>query len=248
MDSLVIPRLAFRPLKDVGAPIAADATEALARVGSDEGVTIPLEQLAVEYAWFFGGVIAPFNSAGERIGSLANGGGSDSGDGPVQVAVGPDGCPKNAPKNTLRQGAAAIGVHKLCVDSVAKARTPEAARAIKWALTHLGWDDSQPHRNENGYADCSSFVSRAYRDSGAIPKLYRGNAPITTTFRQVPWTHQIPLSKAQPGDLVEPVSGHVAMQLADGYKVHTNKTGDVSKVERAYGSAFWTGWVDARKV
>ncbi|WP_143227002.1 hypothetical protein [Actinomadura mexicana] len=255
-DTLVIPRLALRPLKPVGAPIAPDATEAWSRLGNTEGVLLPLEQVAVEYAWFFGGIIPPFNSAGKLIGSLATGGGGTVDNGAVQVTVGPDGCPENAPNNTLRQGAEKIGIRKLCVDSVAHARTPQAAMAIKWALTHLGWPyapdkkGERNKRNDPGWADCSSFVSRAYRDSGAIPKLYPegSNAPTTHTLRALSWARQIQLSQAKPGDLVEPTSGHVAMQLADGYKVHTNQTGDVSKVERAYPTAVWVGWVDASKV
>lgn len=250
-DTLVVPRLALRPLEEVGAPIASDAIEAWSWLGTSDGVTIPLSQVAVEYAWFFGGVISPFDSAGELIGSLSDGSSSVASMASVQVEVGPDGCPKNAPHNTLRNGAAAVGIHKLCVDSVAQARTPEAAKAIKWALTHLGWAYSQGRRNENGYADCSSFVSRAYRDSGAIPNLYpKGtNAPNTGVLRVVRWTVKISRKQAQPGDLVEPIPGHVAMQLVSGYVVHTNRTGDVSKVERRdYPKAYWTGWVDPRKV
>ena len=249
-DTLVIPRLALRPLKPIGAPVAGDAGEAWNRIGSNAGITLPLEQVAVEYAWFFGGVIPPYDSAGKLIGSLENGGLPD-GSGPVQVEVGPDGCPKEAPPNTLREGAAEIGINKLCVDSVAQARTPEAAKAIKWALTHLGIPYSQDHRNEANWADCSSFVSRAYRDSGAIPNLYPqgSNAPVTgpppvPNIRQASWSQEIPFSQLKPGDLVEPHPGHVAMRLANGYKVHTNQTGDVSKVDRAYSSAFWSGWVN----
>jgi cell wall-associated NlpC family hydrolase len=260
-DSLVIPRLAPRPLNEVQAPIADDATGVWSLLGSSAGVEIPLDQLAIEYAWFFGGVIAPFDSAGKLIGSLAEGGGTTGTTGTtgtVQVTVGPDGCPTDAPANTLRSGAAQIGVHKLCVESVRDARSPEAAMAIKYALTHLGYPYCEcAKRNDPGYYDCSSFVSRAYRDGftvgtyhqpGAIPNLYKGNAPTTGVLRDVPWTHQISLSQAMPGDLVEPHSGHVSMLLADGYKVHTNRTGDVSHVERAYTSAFWVGWVDHTKV
>ncbi|MEV3922890.1 hypothetical protein [Actinomadura coerulea] len=254
-DTLVIPRLALRPLKPVGAPIAPDATEAWTRLSNTQGVQFPLEQVAVEYAWFFGGVIPPFNSAGKLIGSIANGGGSTMDTGTVQVTVGPDGCPENAPNNTLRQGSKEIGIRKLCEDSVKQARTPQAAMAIKWALTHLGWIYTQntdpsagPTRNSGNSADCSSFVSRAYRDSKAIPNLFRGNAPTTHTLRQVSWTHKISFNQLKPGDLVEPTDGHVAMQLADGYKVHTNTHTDVSRVERAYDSAYWAGWVDASKV
>ena len=72
---------------------------------------------------------------------------------------------------------------------------------------------------------------------------------MTGTFAGARWTHEISLSQAKPGDLVGPHSGHVAMQLADGYKVHTNQTGDVSKVERAYtGNVYWVGLIDASKV
>ncbi|OLT25488.1 hypothetical protein BJF79_44180 [Actinomadura sp. CNU-125] len=247
-DTLVVPRLAPRPLQEIGAPIEPDATQAWNRIGSTDGVTVPLARRAVEYAWFFGGVIAPFDSAGELIGSLAEEREDPSGGGgPAQVEVGPDGCPTQAPPKTLRQGAAEIGVHRLCVDSVAQARTPEAAKAIKWALTNLGLPYCMcvPQRNWDEYADCSSFVSRAYRS--AVPKLYKGNAPTTDTLRAVPWMRQIPLSEAKPGDLVEPNPGHVAMQLANGYKVHTNTTKDVSRVERAYSSVYWAGWFDPSK-
>jgi hypothetical protein len=251
-DTLVMPRLALRPLKEIGAPIAPDATDAWSLLGSTDGVTIPLDQVAIEYAWFFGGVIAPFDSAGTLIGSLASGSSTTS-PGTTQVTVGPDGCPKNAPPNTLRQGAAEIGINKLCADSVAKARTPQAAMAIKWALTHLNlpYCMCNPQRNQDNYADCSSFVSKAYRNSGAIPNLYRGNAPTTRTFRTVRWMHQIPYSQAKPGDLVETNGGgHVSMQLANGYKVHTNTSKDFSRVERAYSPAdvYWVGRVDASKV
>jgi hypothetical protein len=283
-DTLVIPRLAVRPLEDVGAPIAPDATEAWSRAGTGEGVSLPVAQRAVDFAWFFGGVIEPFDSAGERIGSLLNddpegsgpnddpegsgpnddpegSGPNDDPEGsgpkddpegsgkpaPKQTEVGPDGCPTKAPPNTLRQGAAKIGIAKLCADAVAKARTPEAAKAIKWALSQgLGLKYSMPRRNEPGFADCSSFVSRAYRD--AIPGLYTGNAPTTHTLRGLSWTRKIPLGRAKPGDLVEPHPGHVAMQLAGGYKVHTNRTGDVAHVTRGYSSATWVGWVDPAKV
>jgi hypothetical protein len=247
-QTLVAPRLAMTPLKPIAAPVRPDATDAWSQLGTSEGVTLPVQQVAVEYAWFFGGVIDPFDSAGQRIGSLADGGG-EGGTGPdkSQVTVGPDGCPKNVPNpRDLREGAEVIGVQKLCADSVRQARTPEAAKAIQWALSHLDIPYSQPQRNAADFADCSSFVSRAYRDSGAVPNLYPkgANAPTTSTFPPAAWMHQIPLSQAKPGDLVEPHSGHVAMELADGYIVHTNQTGDVSHVERGYGSAYWTGWLD----
>jgi surface antigen len=244
-DPLAIPRLATYPLKPVDVPMASDTTEVWSQLGNSNGMAVPLDQLAIEYAWFYGGVIAPFDSAGKRIGSLAN---DSSTVGTVQLTVGPDGCPETAPKNTLLNGADKIGIHKLCVDSVAKARTPQAAMAIKWALSSLGWPYTQhiPARNTDHAADCSSFVSRAYLS--AIPGLYKGNAPTTDVLRAVKWTHKIPLSQAQPGDLVEPLSGHVVMHLADGYNVQESHTGEVSHVLREVSSAFWAGWVDPGKV
>jgi cell wall-associated NlpC family hydrolase len=249
-DSLVLPRVTSNLLKPVDVPLAEDATEAWSLLGSTDGVTMPLPQVAVEYAWFFGGVSRPFDSAGERIGSLADG--SITTAGTVQVTVGPDGCPMNAPDNTLRGGAAETGISKVCADSVAKARSPQAAMAIKWALTHLGLPYSQPRRNDNGYADCSSFVSKAYRDSNAVPTFYpkATNAPTTHTLREHPQVARIPVSALQPGDLIEPNSGHVVMQLADGYIVHTNRTGDVSHVMRRsfpLTSRLWVGRVDPAK-
>jgi cell wall-associated NlpC family hydrolase len=243
-DSLV-QRLAPTPFNEIGAPIAPDATDAWSLLGSTDGVTVPLGQIAVEYAWFFGGVISPFNSAGKLIGSLADGAATTVDSGAVQVSVGPAGCPNNAPDNTLRDGATEIGIHKLCVDSVREAATPAAAKAIKWALTHLGKPYSQHHRNDDGYFDCSSFVSRAYRD-GAIPGLYSGNAPTTNTLRTLPWVQRITSRQAMPGDLVEPNPGHVTMLLADGYRAETNRTGDVSKVDRPHDSSvYWAGRVIA---
>ncbi|MEO3826350.1 NlpC/P60 family protein [Actinomadura sp. B10D3] len=254
-DPLALPRLAPRPLKPVGAPVARDATEAWSRLGSVEDGTFSLGQIAVEYAWFFGGVITPFDSAGKLIGSLASGEGS--GDDSVQVTVGPDGCPKDTAANNSRKlfrdgDRKDIKIHKLCVDSVARARTPEAAKAIKWALRHLGipYCMCPGIRDQANYADCSSFVSKAYRNSGAIPNLYRGASPNTHTLQKVSWMRRIPASKVKPGDLVMPDAGHVAMQLADGYMVHTNRTGDVSKIEFDYppGEISWAGWVDASRV
>ncbi|RJL24024.1 hypothetical protein [Bailinhaonella thermotolerans] len=245
-DSLVIPRLAPKPLKEINAPIDPDALDAYSDLGGSNG---PLGQKAVEYAWFFGGVIAPFDSAGKRIGSLADGsgpggpgggdGGAGDGSGPPQVEVGPDGCPVEAPRNTLREGSAKIGVQKLCVDSVDRAATPEAAKAIKWALTHLGWPYSQPKRMVWGWADCSSFTARAYKNGAGLP-VYRGWAPTTYTWIKLSGAKHITYGTAKPGDLVLPRKSHIAMQLTHGYKVHTNIPGDVSKVERAYSSVNYT--------
>jgi cell wall-associated NlpC family hydrolase len=232
-------------LKEVGAPIAADAASL---IGTGSAGDAPLPTRAVDYAWFFGGVVAPFDTAGKRTGSLLT---DDSESSPTpsgQNEVGSENCPKKAPKNTLRPAKAKIDLAKLCEDSVARARTPEAAKAIKWALNHLGMKYSQDLRETASYSDCSSFVMRAYKQSGAIPKLYGRWSPNTDGIRGAKWAVRIPLSKARPGDLVEPHSGHVAMQLADGYKVHNNSSHDVAHVEPDYSRAYWVGWIDPGKV
>lgn len=162
-----------------------------------------------------------------------------------QTTVGPDGCPTSAPSNTLRDGSASIGIAKLCADSVAQARTPQAANAIIYALTHLGLPYSQGRRMDPGWYDCSSYVMRSYQATGL--KMYTSWAEVTTSIVTAPWAVQIPLSQAKPGDLIEPEPGHVVMHLADGFHVHTNQDGDVSHVAAEYGSAYWTGYVDPAK-
>lgn len=167
-----------------------------------------------------------------------------------QTEVGPDGCPTAAPANTLREGAATIGVAELCARSVAQAPTPEAAGAIKVMLAQLGTPYSQPLRMTEGHSDCSSYISRAYEAAGA-PMVSRGGggwAPTTWVMLDAPWTTRIPYSEARPGDLLFPSDGHVALLLSDGYMVHTNRTGDVSHVKRAYGSPWATLRVDPSRL
>jgi cell wall-associated NlpC family hydrolase len=161
-------------------------------------------------------------------------------------AGGPDGCPTSAPSGTLRAGSAGIGIAKLCADSVADARTPYAARAIKFALRNLGAPYSQPQRMASFRYDCSSFVMRAYDSAGL--NVVNGWAPNTTAIRAADWAVKIPHSSRRPGDLEFPYPGHVAMTLADGYKVHTNRTGDVSHVTDDYTSAYWTVRIDPSRV
>ncbi|MDQ1486456.1 MAG: peptidoglycan DL-endopeptidase CwlO [Actinomycetota bacterium] len=144
------------------------------------------------------------------------------------------GCPSLPLADTLRGGSATVGLAKLCADSVAAAPTPEAALAIKWALASLGLPYSQELRNDPGWADCSSFVSRAYTAAG-VPLAPPGvNAPTTDSMRVESWAVMEPATALLPGDLIEPEPGHVVMALADGYMVHTNATGDVAHVSVMY--------------
>ena len=143
------------------------------------------------------------------------------------------GCPTDAPDRTLRDGSAVIGLAKLCADSAAAAPTPQAALAIKWALASLGLPYSQELRNFAGWADCSSFVTRAYTAAGVPLALPGVNAPTTDTIRTSAWAVIEPSTALLPGDLVEPEPGHVVLMLAHGFMVHTSSTGDVAHVSVA---------------
>lgn len=158
-------------------------------------------------------------------------------------------CPTSAPAGTMRGRAASMSIAELCARSVAEAPTPEAARAVIWALNNLGIPYSQPNRNDPGWADCSSFVTRAYQRTGT--PISPGWPPTThsMTSRSHAWATPIPFADAQPGDLIlEPAPGHVVMWLADGVMVHTNRNGDVSHVKNQYRSADLTLRVDPSKV
>ncbi|MFM7145299.1 MAG: C40 family peptidase [Actinomycetales bacterium] len=165
-----------------------------------------------------------------------------------QTIVGADGCPIDAPDATLRGGAQELGVSELCRLSVARAPTPQAALAIKYALGQLGapYACRGVGRLDPFRFDCSSFVARAYADGAGVPLTREGWAP--STRNMVPWDgialdrHYalLPPGDLAPGDLVLYDTGgatyrHVVMVLADGYMVHTNACGDVLHVDRFWG-------------
>jgi len=166
--------------------------------------------------------------------------------GTTQLVVNGNECPNVPPlsqiagRSVLRGGAEAIGVRQLCVESVAQAPTAEAARAIIFAFKNLGVPYSQPLRNQNAF-DCSSYVSRAYQSTGIVMSG-EGNYFSTHSlfshsgYQRPEWVVPVPAHSARPGDLVFPSQGHVAMIIARGYIIHTNNTGDVSKVEPGYSS------------
>ena len=156
------------------------------------------------------------------------------------------GCPSSAPAGTLRGGATDIA--KICADSVAQARSPEAANAIKNALNNLGAPYSQPSRNAPGQFDCSSFVTRMYELAGVNIAPSGQNAPTTGVIAAAPWAIHEDISQAKPGDLVEPFSGHVVMLLADGFIAETSEPGDVSHVTSVYWSTpYLAVWIDPSK-
>jgi cell wall-associated NlpC family hydrolase len=158
----------------------------------------------------------------------------------------PDGCPTTPPENTLRGTAGGKSLYQICADSVRGARSPQAALAIRFALSELGAPYSQAQRNSPGIYDCSSFVSRAYQAAG-VPIAYPEtpgridggpgqNTPGSRAELAAPWSLPVAAPDAKPGDLLffpgaDPPNGHVGMLLAHGLYVHTNAHGDVAHVK-----------------
>lgn len=159
-----------------------------------------------------------------------------------QTSVSSQGCPSSAPAGTLLDGAPSLA--SLCSQSVAEARSAQAASAIIYALDHLGDPYSQPLRNARGYYDCSSLVSRAYQSAG-VPIAPPGqNAPTTYAIASAPWAVRESLSQAKPGDLEEPTPDHVVMLLADGYVVQAPYTGSsVDVVSNWTASPYLVAWI-----
>jgi cell wall-associated NlpC family hydrolase len=156
-------------------------------------------------------------------------------DAAAQHSVGPDGCPSRAPGNTLRRGAASMGIGKLCADSVAGARTPQAAVAIKYALAQLGTPYSQSKRNQKGWYDCSSLTGRAYASAGVYftPRGANNTRVRDYIYAVGTWTAKV--SQEKPGDMYIPQPGHIGMYLAHGYMVHSSQPGDVTHVTKPWG-------------
>jgi cell wall-associated NlpC family hydrolase len=182
-------------------------------------------------------------AAAARASAVASAGATSA-----QTEVGPDGCPVSTGPRTLRNGAENVGVHTLCIRSVAAAPSAAAAKAIKYTFVNLGVPYSQPNRMRPGYFDCSSYVSKAYQSAG-VPTISGGWAPSTRQlapypgYSSVSWLETVSYANARPGDLdLTPPNradggGHVMMVLADGFMIHTASTGDVSHVTTRYPSS-----------
>lgn len=153
------------------------------------------------------------------------------------------GCPSKVPAGTLRGGSQKVGAYNLCVEAALAAPSPEAARAIKFAMSNLGVPyvssnaTAIKQRDARGYFDCSSFVSRAYAAAGVPTTVSGGRSPNTTELRDtVKWVLRIPASAAKPGDIAvfaTQQGQHAVMLLPRGFIAHTNNFGDVSHVASA---------------
>ena len=167
----------------------------------------------------------------------------------LQTSVGPDGCPTTAPAGFLRDDASVVSLLKICRDSVAQAATPQAALAIKIALSWLGapYACGGVGRMEPMRFDCSSYVSRAYAAAG-VPVAGTSWAPSTRDMdpwdggQLVPHYAYVAPADARPGDLFLYDTGgsayrHVVMMLADGFMAETGACGDGANVQRFWGAA-----------
>lgn len=153
------------------------------------------------------------------------------------------GCPKSAPKGTLREGSRKMGVYNLCVESVLASPSREAALAVRYALKNLGVpyvtsnETAMEERDKEGFFDCSSYVSRAYEAAGVPTRAEYGRSPNTTELRDsVTWVIRVSASSAQPGDIAvfaTETGQHAVMILPRGFIAHTNNFGDVSHVTKA---------------
>lgn len=157
-----------------------------------------------------------------QLAALASGG---------QTEVGPDGCPTSAPASFIR---GSVNVGELCAKSVAQARSPQAAKAIKFAMAQIGQPYCKPdsraaaapcNGDTNRFGkgpsrafDCSGLMSAAYEAAGVtLGGTVSQNQPVNPPARQ------IPASEAMPGDLLQSNGGgHIGLALADGWQVHAS--------------------------
>lgn len=166
--------------------------------------------------------------------------------GASQTEVSPDKCPTKLPDGAqgrvLTGGAETIGIAELCKRSVSQARSPEAAKAIMWAFDKVGkWWYSQPQRNQDGFVDCSSLVSRAYM-AADVPLYPAGsNAWVTGTFTTSAGAPQHPMGELKPGDWFEFEPSHVGMVIADGYILESTMPGNQVSIGKMYTGTYNVG-------
>lgn len=97
--------------------------------------------------------------------------------------------------------------------------------ALNCALQQAGKPYVWGERGPNAF-DCSGLMQYAYRSIG----LEIGG----TTYEQAGMLQRIPASNLQPGDMIQPHSGHVVMYVGPGQIVHAPQTGDVVRLANLY--------------
>ena len=175
------------------------------------------------------------------------------------------GCPLVTLPGVVPEG---IDLARLCSQAVAQAPTPQAKRAVAWALAHLGapYACDGTTRMASYRFDCSSFVSRAYAEGAGTRLLVDGWAPTTHTMQ--PWGgasrhpafRPIRPQSLAPGDLAlyrtcvgpDCLTQHVVMYLGvhNGRELmaHTNLCGGVSRVTAFWGTGPEHSFMGARRV
>lgn len=168
------------------------------------------------------------------------------------LSVDAEGCATRAPDAANLQGAI---LAELCRRAIAGA-DEHAAAAIRWAFARLGAPyacEGIGRANPLFQFDCSSFVSRAYRDGAGIPLFSGENVPTTATMlagsgRFAP----IDVAELAPGDLVlydscpapteestECTDRHVVLYLGtwegQEWMAHTSRCGAVANVDHFWG-------------
>jgi|GEM_PF-4271522 len=161
------------------------------------------------------------------------------------------GCPRVAPKGTMRDGSEVIGVRKMCVRAARDARTPVAARAIVYAFNHLGGKYSQSARTHVGWFDCTVLIDKAYLTAGVQSFFtlfpYTGNYADKSLWKgtlkeakghhagdiRIMWAKKTTLAKSMGN------KGHGEMFLTDGYVIQSGG-GGTSKVNVSRGDNW--GW------
>lgn len=173
---------------------------------------------------------------------------------PALPTMTPDTCPKRAPPGTLTDGSDAIGVLALCQASVRQARSPAAARAIKWAFNHLGARyvaDSVPVDDEtfDGF-HCANLVARSYYWGARFSAFIA--LPWTPAYAAPPPFLQPTQGRPRAGDInlmwrvgstiaaSAGPAGHAQLFIADGWVIQSGGTAGIVNVAR-YPNP-WSGW------
>ena len=131
--------------------------------------------------------------------------------------------------------------YDLCARSVAGARTPAAAEAIKFAMSQVGSPYCSGCGNRFGRGsvpkyDCSGLVVRSYQEAG----VDLGAATSRTLIASGGPRRAVRTSEARPGDIVGRRGRHVALLLADGKIVEAVQSGTPSRVSDLEGRRLTT--------
>lgn len=190
--------------------------------------------------------------------ALLLGGGITIASDSTQKTINPKDCPNTSPAQFLRDGAAQYGIKRLCEESVQKAPTVQAAKAILYAFNHIGapYACGGAGRTEPNSFDCSSFVSRSYSEGAGMSNVGVSNT-VAMTRPVANWLTPVEENGIKPGDLVffaqqgtngDGGSGHVVMALANGFLIDTGACGDGVRIQKLDLHPNWTQYDGAYRV